>query len=131
MNGLTDLQELLANADPVLGPKEYVFATFPGAHYADLASLSPLASFQEQEGLSLVIERSIAEAAGISSQGIFRKISLSVHSSLETVGLTAAISRQLAERGISANIIAARYHDHIFVPIERAEEALQALQDLR
>ncbi len=131
MNGLTDLQELLANADPVLDPKEYVFATFPGAHYADLASLSPLASFQEQEGLSLVIERSIAEAAGVSSQGIFRKISLSVHSSLEAVGLTAAISRQLAERGISANIIAARYHDHIFVPIERAEEALQALQDLR
>lgn len=131
MNGLTDLQELLASTDPVLDPKEYVFATFPGAHYADLASLSPLASFQEQEGLSLVIERYIAEAAGVSSQGIFRKISLSVHSSLEAVGLTAAISRQLAERGISANIIAARYHDHIFVPIERAEEALQALQDLR
>lgn len=131
MNGLTDLQELLASADPVLDPKEYVFATFSGAHYADLASLSPLASFQEQEGLSLVIERSVAEAAGVSSHGIFRKISLSVHSSLEAVGLTAAISRQLAERGISANIIAARYHDHIFVPIERAEEALQVLQDLR
>ncbi len=131
MNGLTDLQQLLADANPVLDPEAYIFATFPGAHYADLASLSPLASFQEQEGLSLVIERSVAEAAGVSSQGIFRKISLSVHSSLEAVGLTAAISRQLAERGISANIIAARYHDHIFVPIERAEEALQALQDLR
>ena len=114
----------------MLGPEEYVFASFPGAHYADLASLLPIASFQEKEGLTLVIERSIAEAAGVSSHGIFRKISLNVHSSLEAVGLTAAISRQLAEQGISANIIAACYHDHVFVPDERAEEALQALQHL-
>ena len=131
MNGLSDLQELLGNADPVLDPKEYVFATFPGARYADLAALSPIASFQEKEGLSLVIERSIAEAAGVSSHGVFRKISVNVHSSLEAVGLTAAISRQLADRGISANVIAACYHDHIFVQENRAEEALRSLQDLR
>ena len=131
MNGLEDLKELLARANPVLDPEAYVFATFPGAHYADLASLSPIASFQEKEGLTLVIERSIAEAAGVSSHGIFRKISLNVHSSLEAVGLTAAITRQLADRGISANIFAAHYHDHIFVQENRAEEALRALQDLQ
>jgi len=130
LNGLTDLQQLLADANPVLDPEAYIFATFPGAHYADLASLLPIASFQEKEGLTLVIERSIAETAGVSSQGLFRKISLNVHSSLQAVGLTAAISRQLAARGISANIIAAFHHDHIFVPEKRAQEALQAIQDL-
>jgi len=128
--GIKDLDVLLAQISPELGTEEYVFATFPGAKYADLASLMPIASFQEKEGLTLVVERSVAENAGISFATSFKKISLQVHSSLEAAGLTAAISKVLADKGISANIMAAYFHDHIFVPSERAEEALQVLKNL-
>ena len=131
MAGVKELDQLLAEMSPELGAEEYVFATFPGAEYADLASLSPIASFQEKEGLTLVIERSVAQAAGIPCEPVFRKISLGVHSSLEVAGLTAAVCSRLAELGISANVIAAYYHDHIFVPAHRAGEALDALARLR
>ncbi|WP_036823971.1 ACT domain-containing protein, partial [Photobacterium sanctipauli] len=58
---------------------------------------------------------------------VFKGITLTVHSSLEAVGLTAAVATRLAEYSISANVVAAYYHDHVFVPVNRAEEALQAL----
>ena len=62
-------------------------------------------------------------------ESIFKCITLKVHSSLETVGLTAAVSNKLAERGISANVIAAYFHDHIFVQAEKADVALSALNE--
>nr|WP_275889019.1 ACT domain-containing protein [Desulforhopalus vacuolatus] len=62
-------------------------------------------------------------------EGVFKGITLTVHSSLEAVGLTAAISSKLAEKGISANVIAAYYHDHIFVQTEKAEMAMEALNE--
>ena len=83
--------------------------------------------FVEEEGLTLVIERSVAEGNRIDCSAPFRRIVLTVHSSLEAVGLTAAVATALAERGISANMIAAFHHDHIFVPSDRAEAALAAL----
>ena len=130
MAGLENIHQLLSEMAPVMGPEEYIFATIPGANYADLASLSPLASFLENEGLSLVIERSVAEKAQIPFDTLFMKISLQVHSSLDAAGLTAAISNALSEQGVSANIIAAFYHDHVFVPSARAQEALGILKSL-
>jgi len=131
LNGLKALDEILAGLNPDLAEGEYVFASFRGAHYADLAALSPIASFQENEGLTLVIERSVAEAAQVPFEGVFKMISLGVHSSLDAVGLTAAISGSLAECGISANVIAAYYHDHIFVQSSRAKEAVNILSNLK
>lgn len=131
MNGQADLKHLLAHAQPRLDAAEYVFASFRGARYADLAWMKPIASMQEKEGLSLVIERETAELAGVLTGAVFRRISLDIHSSLEAVGLTAAISAKLAEKGISANIIAGFYHDHVFVPSAKANEALAALMDLK
>lgn len=62
-------------------------------------------------------------------EGSFRQITLTVHSSLEAVGLTAAVSTKLASKGISANVIAAYYHDHIFVQSSKADAGLLALQE--
>jgi hypothetical protein len=108
---------------------EYVFCTFAKARYGDHATLEPLAACAEPEGLTLVVPRSRADETGVSYESIFRGITLRVHSSLNAVGLTAVVSAALAEQGMSANIIAGYYHDHIFVQSEHAERAMAALGD--
>ncbi|WP_440994930.1 ACT domain-containing protein [Arhodomonas sp. SL1] len=114
---------------PRLQPGEYVFCTVKGA-LAEYAALDPIACFREAEGLTLVLPVAIAVREGFDFDGTFRRITLTVYSSLHAVGLTAAVSERLASVGIPANIIAAYHHDHVFVPSEQAEEALQALRSL-
>lgn len=130
MKGLTNIDQLLAQLQPVLLPGEYVFCTTGGAKYGDLASLCPIATIREDEGLTMVLDHRQAIAAGIEFDSVYRELVLQVHSSLAAVGLTAAVSTALAEQGISANILAGSYHDHIFVPANRADEALAVLQAL-
>lgn len=129
MCGTTDLDELLRVMKPQLLAAEFVFCTVAGS-LVDYVSLKPVATFIEAEGLTLVLDKNTAQDAGLPFEGAFRQITLTVHSSLEAVGLTAAISAKLAAKGISANVIAAYYHDHIFVPSAKAEMALLALQEL-
>ena len=130
MPGETDLQKLLAAISPILLPEEYIFATFPNATYGDHPHLSPLASFQETEGLTLILPRTQADQHKIPYQTTYRCITLQVHSSLDAVGLTAAVATQLAQHNLSANVLAAYYHDHIFVQSTNAKKALQAIQEL-
>jgi len=130
MTGETSLQRLLSSLAPAIMPGEFVFCSLPDAACVDYAQLSPLASFLESEGLTLVLPRESADRAGVAYESVFRCITLTIHSSLDAVGLTAAVAGRLAERGISANVIAAYYHDHIFVPSEQASAALTALEEL-
>ncbi|MEZ4608604.1 MAG: ACT domain-containing protein [Deinococcales bacterium] len=125
-----DLQQLLKAMSPELLAGDYVFCSLPLANYGDYATTKPIASFQEAEGLSLVMLEEMAKDHQLDYQGLYRCISLRVHSSLEAVGLTAKIATKLREKGISANVIAAYFHDHIFVPSARAKEALSALLEL-
>jgi hypothetical protein len=127
--GATELQELLGALAPELVSGEFVFATVPDSRLGECMQLSPLASFREKEGVTLVLSRDSAEKAGFDCAQVFRCITLGVHSSLELVGLTAAVSSKLARGGISANVIAAYHHDHIFVPSVSAGDALAALQE--
>ncbi|SMO86983.1 ACT domain-containing protein [Gracilimonas mengyeensis] len=122
MAGITKLDELLKSMSPRLLEPEMVFCSVSG-DLKEYVSLSPVASFAEAEGLTLVLEKSEALKAGLSFEGTFRQITLTVHSSLEAVGLTAAVSNKLASKGISANVIAAFYHDHIFVQSDKADAA--------
>jgi hypothetical protein len=130
MAGETNLATLLSLMAPQLMTGEFVFCTLENGCYADYARLSPLASFRENEGLTLVLPRESADGVGFSYEAVFRCITLTVHSSMNAVGLTAAVAARLAEWGISANVIAAYYHDRIFVPSEKASEALTALEEL-
>lgn len=130
MAGETDLGKLLALMRPRLLEGCYVFCTIADAGDVDLNTLMPLASYREDEGLSVVLDQRSADRAGLKYQGLFRGITLSVHSSLEAVGLTAAVAGKLASNGISANVIAAHFHDHVFVPAEHADHALQLLTEL-
>ena len=126
-SGETDLRHLLISLAPVLLKPDYVFCTVVHATHVDFRGLKPLASFQEDEGLSLILEQTAADKAGLIYATVFRGITLTVHSSLDAIGLTAAVAGELAEHGISANVVAASYHDHIFVPRDKAEQALKLL----
>jgi len=130
MSGITNLNEIMAHMDPVLKDGEYVFCTFASLTAEDCEALRPICLFEEEEGTSIIIHRNIADCNNISYEGIYKLITLRVNSSLESVGLTAAISTVLAELDISANVVAAFYHDHIFVPTEQAREALKAIKSL-
>lgn len=129
MAGIHDLTTLLKAMSPKLMDGEFVFCTVSGK-LADYLHLEPLATFQEREGVTLVLEMGNAAKGKLTFESTFKMITLTVHSSLDAVGLTAAVSTKLASKGISANVIAAYYHDHIFVQSEKAAKALSALEEL-
>jgi hypothetical protein len=130
MSGVTDLGQLIGSMQPVLSDAAYVFASIDRATPASIAELEPIGTFYEAEGLTVIVLKTKADALNINYQGVFQCITLNVHSSLEAVGLTAAVSNTLANEGISANVVAAFYHDHIFVPIVKANQALSCLLKL-
>jgi len=130
MTGIKSLDKLLESMSPKLDFNDYVFCTSSNGTLKEFTTLSPIATFQEEEGLTLVLLKETADNAGFKYDGVFSKITLTVHSSLEAVGLTAAISNALAENDISANVIAAYYHDHVFVPKDSATSAVEVLKAL-
>jgi uncharacterized protein len=128
MAAINDLEILLKSMSPELIEGNYVFCTVNGA-LSDYLALEPIATFQEKEGLTLVLEEEKAAAAKLDFDAIFSLITLSVHSSLEAVGLTAAFATKLGSYGISANVVAGYYHDHIFVQKDKADAAMSALKE--
>lgn len=126
---IIDLDTLLENLQPVLDPEEYVFCTVNG-ELKNYLGLNPLAIFVETEGLTLVLTKVQAQSLGTCTNSTFKRITLSVYSSLEAVGLTAAVASALAKEGISANVIAAYHHDHVFVPLDKVNQAIQILTKL-
>ncbi len=129
MSGIVELEALLKSMSPELAQGEYVFCSVEGK-LADYLHLEPLSFFREPEGLTLIVSVEVAQKEGLNFESRFKQIMLRVHSSLNAVGLTAAVSGKLAAHGISANVVAAYYHDHIFVPAERATDAMHALSEL-
>lgn len=115
---------------PELIAGEFVFYSLEKARYGDHSDLEPIVAVTESEGLTLIIPKSKADEHEIEYESVFRCITLNVHSSLNAVGLTAAFSSKLAEYGISANVIAGYFHDHIFVQNELAEKAIAAINEL-
>ena len=128
MTPLPDLALLLRDLRPQLQPQTYVFCSVAGAQYGALPHTAPLACFAEPEGLSLVISQAHADHEGLTYQGTFGCITLQVHSSLQAVGLTAAVASELAAHNISANVIAATHHDHVLVPASDAHRAVELLE---
>lgn len=127
MAGETSLATLLRSMSPQLNAGEYVFCTLRGQLPAGLEIIG---SFREQEGLTVILERSHAEQAGFGFDYVAAWITLNVHSALEAVGLTAAFATALGQAGISCNVIAGYYHDHLFVGQADADRAMQVLRDL-
>jgi uncharacterized protein len=125
MPGETNLTELLKTMRPILKEGDYVFCTIPVEQKIDPAII--IGSFKEKEGLTIILTKNEADKLNLSYTYIAAWITLTIHSSLEAVGLTAAFSNALANESISCNVIAGYYHDHIFVAKQDAEKAMAAL----
>lgn len=124
-----DLGTLIEKMSPELDPREWVFVSVePSFRWRDL---TPRFVFHETEGVTIVIERALAETCALPYAFPSRCITLTVHSSLEAVGLLATVTRALADRGIAVNAVSAYYHDHLFIPSDRSQEALRVLAELR
>jgi hypothetical protein len=126
---ISDLGELLRSMEPVLNAGRYCFASLP--HDYDLRPLQAIAMIHEPEGCSVILRSEIAAQHGIESMFEAAWITLTVNSDLAAVGLTAAFASALGQAGISCNVVAGAYHDHIFVPIDQAELAMQVLKQLQ
>ncbi|WP_092408405.1 ACT domain-containing protein [Dokdonella immobilis] len=129
MTPISDLAELLRAMQPFLNPGIYVYAMAPADASIDAAHV--IASIREPAGLSLIIEESLATKLGLEPALRCAWITLRVQSDLQATGFTAAFSTALGRAGIACNVVAGLAHDHIFVPIEQAEQAMRALTALQ
>jgi len=126
---IRELSLLLAHMKPVLQDGVYALVCVP--HDAERLDLPALVRIREAEGWTLVLEESVAQQAQL--EVLFRAawITLQVHSDLQAVGLTAAFSTALAQAGISCNVVAGAFHDHLLVPVDDAAAAMAVLQALQ
>jgi hypothetical protein len=128
MAGETSLTTLRRSMNPQLNDGAYVFCSLSDA--AQLDGVQPLGSFQEAEGLTVILPRLQAEQLRLPYNYVAAWLTLHVHSALQAVGLTAAVAGALAQAGISCNVIAGFYHDHLFVAHADGPRALAVLQQL-
>lgn len=123
-----NLETLLKTMKPQHNIGEYVFCVIPDLKDFNLEEV--ILAFKEQEGTTVVIKKELADSLKLDYSFIASWITLTVHSSLQAIGLTAAFSNALAKNGISCNVVAAFYHDHIFVDHNDINTAMQILKDL-
>ena len=128
-NPIHDLDLLIQSMNPRLHSGTFAFVSVSDQN--ELRNAEIIASILEDESFSAVIREADAEALGLPVLFHAAWITLTVHSDLQAVGLTAAFSGALAKAGISCNVVAGAYHDHLFVPVEQAEEAINVLKALQ
>lgn len=128
MTEQSDLRALLAGMRPELNDGEYVFITT--GHDSVPSDVRPVVSVAEAEGMTLVLHRQDADRLGLPYNYVAGWITLRVHSSLAAVGLTAAVATELARAGLSCNVVAGFFHDHLFVPRDSAAQAVALLNNL-
>ena len=125
MSGETNLDVLLKSMSAELVDGVFVFVTVPTGAVPDGLNIRMM--FQEAEGTTLILLKNDAEVAGLEYEFPSRMITLNIHSSLEAVGFMARIATALAAEGMGVNPVAGFYHDHLFVPDGREQDALQVL----
>jgi hypothetical protein len=129
MEGEKNLTKMLEQLNPRLEEGEYIFCSVPVEQAEQLVDRAA-GWFNEQEGVTLILKRSRADAQNLGYGSIFRKITLTVHSSLTAVGLLAEVTGALAQAGLSVNVISGFFHDHLFIEKDAADQALSVLLEL-
>ncbi|MBQ0787047.1 MAG: ACT domain-containing protein [Oceanihabitans sp.] len=125
MSGEKNLEVLLKTMKPKHNLGEFVFCTTDHLEQINISQI--IMSFQEKESVTIITKKEVADQLNLKYSFVASWITLTVHSALEAVGLTAAFSNALSENGISCNVVAAYYHDHIFVDIKDTEKAMAVL----
>jgi hypothetical protein len=120
-----DLATLLANMHPTLSDEIFIF--FHSIDPAALQGISPRCTFEEKEGLSVIVSLVDAESIGLPTAHRFKMITLTVHSDLQAIGFLAAVATRLAEQGIACNAVSAFHHDYLFVPELHGDAAVAQL----
>ncbi|MEO0487179.1 MAG: ACT domain-containing protein [Pseudomonadota bacterium] len=126
MTGEHDLTTLLASMSPELRPGRFGYAHVPTV--ADAQALAPVMMFQELEAVTVILPWDAAEAAGLAPEFPCCWITLNIHSALDAVGFLARVSTRLAGLGMGVNPVAGFYHDHLFLPFDRADDAMAELR---
>ncbi len=129
MEGEKDLTIMLQQLNPRLEEAEYVFCSVSIDQAEQLADQAS-GWFNEEEGVTLILEKSRADSQKMEYGPVFKKITLRVHSSLISVGLLALVTNSLAQGGLSVNVISGYYQDHLFLEKNAANQALSILEEL-
>ncbi|MEP2056653.1 MAG: ACT domain-containing protein [Maribacter litoralis] len=127
MAGETDLNILLKSLKPSLNKGSYVFISVNDIRHISRDII--LFEFKEKEGITIILEQAKADELNFKYEFVASWITLTVHSALNAVGLTAAVSTALTKYNISCNVIAAYYHDHLFVATKDTEQAMEVLSE--
>ncbi|SOE23820.1 hypothetical protein SAMN06298216_4200 [Spirosomataceae bacterium TFI 002] len=127
MKGEKELKVLLKSMKPKHNLGEFVFCKTENLDQINLSQV--IMTFKEEESITIIMERDVANKLNLEYSFVASWITLTVHSSLEAVGLTAAFSNALSDNGISCNVVAAYYHDHIFVDIKDTKKAMDVLNE--
>lgn len=125
MAGLTNLHEILGALRPSVRTGRFVVVSSPTP-----PTWTPRRASSRRRSTTLILTQDAADAAGLPYDAVFGWITLQVHSSLESVGITSAVSTALARVGISCNVLAGFYHDHLLVPVDDVDEAVDVLGGL-
>ena len=125
-----ELKDILGNLKPRILEGSFVFTTSNDELVHLMKTFKPIATFREEEGITLVISKDEADKFNIKYDSSFRCISLGVHSSLNSYGLISSISSELTKKKISSNVFSGFYHDHIFVQADLADTAIQVINSL-
>ncbi len=128
--GITNLDKLIRQMQPVLNEGAFVFATVTQELLKAIPREATICEFKEEEGVTVIVSKDAAMKFKLPFSFVASWITLNVHSALEAVGLTAAFSSALGQHGISCNIVAGYYHDHIFVDIKDSKKAMEVLTKL-
>ncbi|MFX1335778.1 MAG: ACT domain-containing protein [Promethearchaeota archaeon] len=129
MAGISDIKTLLKLMKPKMVKKEFVFCTIPKDHFSNL-KIAPIMMFAEEEGITIIVKKEIADNNSLTYSETWAWITLTVHSDLSAVGFLATVTNKLAQSGISVNVISAYYHDHLFIPFNKSDQALRVLHEL-
>jgi hypothetical protein len=128
MSGETDLDELMRSLSAVLVEGLFVFVTVPADHTP--LGARPRMVFQEAEGTTYILLQSEAETLALPFEFPCRMITLNIHSSLEAVGFMARIATELAKHDMGVNPVSGFFHDHLFVPDGREQDAMRVLAQM-